>query len=162
MATEMGEYLVGAYLRLILGCDVVDYNARPPGGGLEGLGELDVIGFSFGKRIAFLCEVTTHLGGLLIGRDRTATIDKLQQKHERQRTYAKKYLADFEHHFMFWSPVVLSTFLPDLEKIGFELFINAEYTKAIDKLRKEAKASTSDENNPAFRILQILEHLRTA
>ena len=27
MATEMGEDIVGAYLKLVLGCDVVDYNA---------------------------------------------------------------------------------------------------------------------------------------
>jgi hypothetical protein len=52
MATEMGEYLVGAYLKLVLGCGVVDYNARPPGGGLQGLGELDVIGFDFVSRSA--------------------------------------------------------------------------------------------------------------
>ena len=32
--TEMGKYLVGAYLKLIVGCDFVDYNAPVPGGGL--------------------------------------------------------------------------------------------------------------------------------
>ena len=32
-----GEYIVGAYLKLKLDCDFVDYNVRPPGGGLEGL-----------------------------------------------------------------------------------------------------------------------------
>ncbi|BBB97672.1 hypothetical protein M2192_008774 [Bradyrhizobium elkanii USDA 61] len=50
MPTEMGEYLVGAYLKLVLGCSVVDYNARPQGGGLQALGELDVIGFDFVNR----------------------------------------------------------------------------------------------------------------
>jgi hypothetical protein len=40
MATEMGEYIVGAYLKLVLGCDVVDYNTRPPGGGVTGLNEM--------------------------------------------------------------------------------------------------------------------------
>src|SRR3954468_19997332 len=108
MATEMGEYIVGAYLKLVLECDVVDYNARPPGGGLQGLGELDVIGFSFGKRIVYLCEVTTHLDGLQIGTDGAATIQKLTAKHERQRAYAERYLAEFKHHFMFWSPRVRS------------------------------------------------------
>ena len=44
MPTEMGEYLVGAYLKIIKECDFVDYNVRQPGGGLEGLNELDVIG----------------------------------------------------------------------------------------------------------------------
>jgi hypothetical protein len=41
MRTEVGEYVVGAWLKIGLGCDVVDYNVRPPGGGLNGLGELD-------------------------------------------------------------------------------------------------------------------------
>lgn len=40
MSPEMGEYVVGAVLRLIENCDVVDYNVRPPGGGMAGLGEL--------------------------------------------------------------------------------------------------------------------------
>lgn len=37
MKTDVGEFIVGAYLKLELGCDVVDYNVRPPGGGLRGL-----------------------------------------------------------------------------------------------------------------------------
>jgi hypothetical protein len=163
MATEMGEYIVGAYLKLVLECDVVDYNARPPGGGLKGLGELDVIGFSFGKRIAYLCEVTTHLDGLLIGANATATIQKLADKHVRQRAYANEYLNDFEHRFMFWSPVVRPGLVPPLKQLsGFELFINEQYAAAVDRLREKARNSTADANNPAFRVLQILEHLRRA
>ena len=161
MATEMGEYIVGAYLKLVLGCDVVDYNARPPGGGLKGLGELDVIGFSFGERVAYLCEVTTHLDGLLIGSSADATVSKLKAKHERQRAYAEEYLQGFDHRFMFWSPVVRAGLVADLEKItGFEFFINGQYKAAIDKLLSIARKSTSDANNPAFRVLQILGHLR--
>jgi hypothetical protein len=160
MATEMGEYLVGAYLKLAFECDVVDYNARPPGGGLKGLGELDLIGFSFGKQTAYLCEVTTHLGGLLI-RNAESTIIKVRNKHERQRAFAKEYLKNFEHHFMFWSPVVPRGLTKELEKIdGLELRINAHYTEAVNFLRKRAKEGTSASNNPAFRLLQILEHLR--
>ena len=68
MKTEMGEYLVGAYLRIIKGCDFIDYNVRRPGGGMSGLDELDVIGLDFKDRTAYLCEVTTHLDGLLIGK----------------------------------------------------------------------------------------------
>ena len=33
MATEIGEYIVGAFLKFERGCGVVDYNARPPGSG---------------------------------------------------------------------------------------------------------------------------------
>lgn len=49
MATEMGEYLVGAYLKLVEGCDFVDYNVRVPGGGMAGLNELDVVGIHFNR-----------------------------------------------------------------------------------------------------------------
>jgi hypothetical protein len=162
MPTEMGEYVVGAYLKVVLGCDVVDYNARPPGGGLQGLGELDVIGFSFGHRKAYMCEVTTHLDGLLIGKGKDATIEKLKQKHQRQRDYADKYLGEFECHYMFWSPVVRPGLVAALNQIGFELIINGKYKKAVDDLRAKARKSTADANNPAFRLLQILEHLRTS
>jgi hypothetical protein len=64
MAVEMGEYVVGGYLKEILGCEFVDYGIRPPGGGLVGLGELDVLGLRFSDRTAFLCEVATHTQGL--------------------------------------------------------------------------------------------------
>ena len=67
MSTEMGEYVVGAYLKLEEGCDFVDFNVRPPGGGLKGLGELDVVGLNFRTKTAFLCEVSTHIKGLTYG-----------------------------------------------------------------------------------------------
>lgn len=158
----MGEYLVGAYLKLILGCGVVDYNARPAGGGLAGLGELDVIGFDFANERAYLCEVTTHLDGLQIGKDAESTIKKLTDKHARQREYAKTHLhlPMFAVRFMYWAPRVRSGLMPALEATGFELFVNQAYTKAMEELRQKARSSTSDTNNPAFRVLQILEHMR--
>jgi hypothetical protein len=163
MPTEMGEYLVGAYLKLVRECGVVDYNARPPGGGLQGLGELDVIGFDFLNRRAYLCEVTTHLDGLLIGKGSTATISKIADKHRRQRAYAAQFLGEFSHAFMFWSPVVRRGLAIELQKVeGLELFINGDYTKAVDQLRQIARSQTWDANNPAFRVLQILGHLRNS
>jgi hypothetical protein len=163
MATEMGEYLVGAYLKFELDCGVVDYNTRPPGGGLQGLGELDVIGFDLANRRIYLCEVTTHLDGLQIGKGADATISKIVGKHQRQRNHAEKYLSDFSPRFMFWSPVVRRGLAIRLKSIdGLELFINGSYREAVDRLRLRAKSSTSDENNPAFRVLQILEHLRSS
>ena len=160
MPTEMGEYIVGAYLKLILECDVVDYNARPPGGGLAGLGELDVIGLSFGRSEAYLCEVTTHLDGLLIGSG-VGTIRKITDKFQRQRTYASTYLPKFKPHFMFWSPVVRSGLVPLLAEIdGLDLFVNERYADAVGALQDKASKVTSDANNPAFRMLQILTHMR--
>lgn len=158
----MGEYLVGAYLKLILGCGVVDYNARPPGGGLEGLGELDVVGLDFASERAYLCEVTTHLKGLQIGDDAESTIRKLAEKHARQREYAKAHLhlPTFSVRFMYWSPRVRRGLMSALAATGFELFVNEAYTKAMEELCAKARSSTSDANNPAFRVLQILEHMK--
>jgi hypothetical protein len=163
MPTEMGEYLVGAYLKFELECGVVDYNARPPGGGLVGLGELDVIGFNFPNKRAYLCEVTTHMDGLQIGKNLSETISKIADKYQRQRSYAETYLKEFSPSYMFWSPIVRSGIATELQKMdGLELFINRAYTTAISKLRLRAKWSTADANNPAFRVLQILENLRGA
>jgi hypothetical protein len=67
MVTDVGEYLVGAYLQLIERCDFVQYNVRPPHGRMKGLGELDVVGFNFATKTAYICEVTTHIGGLNYG-----------------------------------------------------------------------------------------------
>jgi hypothetical protein len=48
-----------------------------------------------------------------------------------------------------------------LQKIkGLEVVANAIYTQKIDELRGEARKRMNDENNDAFRLLQILEHLR--
>ena len=49
MKTQIGEYIVGSYLKERLSCDFVDYNVRPPGGGLAGLAQLDVVGLNLNR-----------------------------------------------------------------------------------------------------------------
>ncbi|MCF7944258.1 MAG: hypothetical protein K9L75_01815 [Spirochaetia bacterium] len=162
MLTDIGEYIVGAYLKLILHCDFVDYNVRPPGGGLKGLNELDVIGLDFKNDYAYICEVTTHIRGTLYKNNKT-TIERIRNKNFRQKEYAGTYLSNFTHHvFMFWSPVVPVGYLTEnLAKIeNFELIINGEYKKRIEELQALAGSTTYDANNPFFRMLQILEHMR--
>ena len=39
------------------GSDIVDYNVKPPVGGLEGLNEFDVIGLDFKNKIAYLVRL---------------------------------------------------------------------------------------------------------
>jgi hypothetical protein len=161
--TDIGEYIVGAYLKIIEECDFIDYNVRPPGGGLKGLNELDVVGLDFKNETAYLCEVTTHIRGVLY-KDNKTTIEKIKKKYMRQKEYANKYLPGFlKRHFMFWSPVVPKGYITkELEKIdGLELVINKEYAQCIDELRIKAKELTNDVGNPFFRMLQILEHLRS-
>ena len=162
MKTDIGEYIVGAYLKIIKECDFVVYNVRPPGGGREGLNELDVVGLDFKNKIAYLCEVTTHILGVLY-KDNKNTVEKIKTKYERQKEYANKQLLYFTNrHFMFWSPVVHEgTITSELEKIdGLELVINRKYTQCIDELKEKAKEKTNDEGNPFFRMLQILKHLK--
>jgi len=162
MKTDIGEYIVGAYLKVIRECDFVDYNVRPPGGKLEGLNEMDVVGLDFKNGTAYLCEVTTHIRGLLY-KNKEETISRIKAKHERQKIYATKYLSNFpKKHFMFWSPVVSRGYLTEeLSKIkDIELIINKEYTSCVDELTKKAKELTHDAVNPFFRMLQILGHLK--
>jgi hypothetical protein len=162
MLTDIGEFIVGAHLQLIEECDFIDYNVRPPGGGLKGLGELDVVGLNFNSNTAYLCEVTTHIRGVLY-KNNQETISRIKKKHERQKEYAKKYLTNFKNHkFMFWSPVVPVGYITEhLEEIeGLESIINGEYKKRIEQLRLLAKNTTHDARNPFFRMLQIMEHMR--
>lgn len=163
MFTDVGEYIVGAYIKLVEDCDFIDYNVRPPGGGMKSLEELDVIGLNFKSNTAYLCEVTTHIRGVLY-KNNNETISRIGKKYERQKEYANKYLSNFDNHrFMFWSPVVPVGYITKhLQKIeGLELIINGEYKKRIEELRLLAKNSTHDVRNPFFRILQILEHMRS-
>lgn len=162
MLTDVGEYLVGAHLQLGEECDVVDYNVRPPGGGLEGLGELDVVGFNFKTNIAFLCEVTTHIRGVLY-KNNQETVARIKCKYQRQQQYAEKYLSNFKTiRYQFWSPVVPKGYITrHLSEIkDLELIINAEYKKRVLALQSLAEKETHDARNPVFRMLQILGHLR--
>jgi len=162
MLTDVGEYIVGAYLQLCMNCDVVDYNVRPPGGGLEGLEELDVIGLDFKTNTAYLCEVTTHIRGILY-KNNQETVRRIAKKHDRQRRYAGRYLENFAHaRFMLWSPVVPRGYVTkELAQIeGLELIVNGEYKRRVDELRGLARKSAHDARNPFFRMLQIVEHLR--
>jgi hypothetical protein len=162
MLTDIGEFIVGAHLQLTEGCDVLDYNVRTPGGGIEGLNELDVIGLNFKTNTAYLCEVTTHIRGVLY-KNNQETVRRIKKKHANQIAYSKKYLEHFENHrYMFWSPVVpvgyVTKHLAEIDTL--ESVINGKYKQCIDDLRKLAKETTYDARNPFFRMLQIIEHMR--
>ena len=163
MNTEMGEYLVGAYLKLVEECDVVDYNVREPGGGLAGPNELDVVGFRFHDKAAFMCEVTTHVRGLLIGASTAETVKKVHEKLKKQQDYAEKHFSGFDHKYMFWSPnVPKGRLFHQLNNIDdrLQLVVNGEYKAAIEKLKEKARQAKQPTQNPAFRLLQILESMR--
>lgn len=163
MKTEMGEYIVGAYLKIIKECDFIDYNIRPPGGGIEGLDELDVLGLDFRNKRAYLCEVATHIRGILY-KNNKITVERIKKKYNKQKVYAKKYLKEDFHdiQYMFWSPVVPKGFITnELAKMrGLQVLINGDYAACVDEIREKAKQETFDIGNPFFRMLQILEHMR--
>ena len=163
MKTEMGEYVVGAYLKLIMECDFVEYNVRRPGGKLAGLNELDVMGLNFKSKTAYLCEATTHLDGLQYRSGKRTTIENISNKYDKLREYADNHLPGVfrKRHFMFWSPVVSAGIEMELKEIeGLELVINDRYSACVNELLERASKVTYDTNNPAFRMLQILGHLR--
>jgi len=164
MNTEMGEYLVGAWLKEVKQCDFIQYNARLPEGHLPGLSEVDVIGLDLKNKIAYLCEVTTHLRGALYGTYQN-TMKKIRDKFERDKKFSDKVLKDFPtRHYMLWSPVVpegkLTSQLKALEGNGVELVVNRSYARRIEELTKAAREKANDTGNPAFRLLQILQHLK--
>lgn len=86
------------------------------------------------------------------------------KKHEKMLDYAENHISKeicSKCHFMFWSPVVSAGVEMELEKIqGLELVINEKYSTCVDELLEQASKITYDTNNPAFRVLQIIGHLR--
>lgn len=162
MKTDIGEYIVGAYLKLEEGCHVVDYNARAAGGGLGGLNEFDVVGYDFDGDRVFLCEVTTHIRGVNYGSYQT-TIQKVRDKFERQRAYARARLRRFKSiSYQLWSPYVPKGFrtenLATIE--GLELIVNVTYRSRVEALAKRAQTNKHDTGNPFFRTLQIMAAMR--
>lgn len=105
--------------------------------------------------------MVTHLDGINYGSNPT-TVQRIREKHERQRWYAGEHLPGFAPVYMLWAPVVPVGYLTKhLEAIeGLELYVNGRYSACVDELREGARASTRDTGNPFTRVLQILEHLR--
>lgn len=162
ISTAVGEYIVGAHLKLIQKCDFVDYNVRAPGGGLEGLNELDVLGLDMSERTAYLCEVATHICGLNYDGTR-GTVEKIEEKHRSQRKYAANHLTNFENfEYMFWSPYVPVGYMTEnlAEIEGLTLVVNQGYAERVENLRDLASRNTHNTHNPFFRMLQIMEHTR--
>lgn len=161
MTTNIGEYIVGAYLKLCEKCDFVDYNVRAPGGGVEGLSELDILGLDIKNKTAYLCEVTTHIRGVDYGGNEES-VNRIENKFNYQKSYAANHLNNFDNFkYSFWSPYVPNGYITEnLGKIdGLELVINEEYANRIKEMKKLASSMTNNTGNPFFRMLQILENI---
>ena len=101
---NVGEQLVSSYLRYIRKCDFIQTNLYT----VDVQGEIDVVGINLKERKVYVCEVAIHLTtGLQYVKDkRPNNINKLVEKFTRDIAYARKYLGEYEHHFMLWSPIV--------------------------------------------------------
>lgn len=119
---ESGELLVGSYLRLVEGCELVMYNQRSQQQGDQL--EIDVIGVDNtveGDRVIYTCEVVTHIDGLHYSGDPDTdrwdeygnddyqhTLERLWRKFNSDKEYVAELFDgdDYSFVFQFWSPVV--------------------------------------------------------
>ncbi len=166
MVADIAESLVGSYLRYVVGCEVVVYNTHTP----DVQGEIDVIGLKHGDpRTVWLCEVITHIRGILYGPTYEATTTKIREKIGRARDFAKATFPGDVHRYEIWSPIVpkgaiakfdeLASALTS-EELDVEFVVNQRYTERIQELVTHAKSSSKATSEPAYRLLQILTRLR--
>ena len=161
---DIGESLVGSYLRYVENCDFVHYQTHG-----QGQGEIDVIGMRLSDRRVWLCEVAIHLEGLEYGKGYAGSRDKVRQKIDRAEEFANRLFSDQQAIYEFWSlrvPSGLVTMLHDLQRdyaargLDVAFVINETFTERIEALRERAAASKKATAEPAYRLLQILTHLR--
>jgi hypothetical protein len=158
---DIGENLVGAYLRQVQHCDLVAFNTRTG----KGQAEIDVVGVRLeqgGSRHAWFCEVSTHTSGL--GGYGGDPVKKLTAKLRSVRDYAAEVFPGVEHHVEFWSPRVRPGLMPGLEALrledGVTLVVNEVYTGRVGELVALARTTSAFSDHPSFRMLQILTHLK--
>ena len=103
---NVGEQLVSSYLRYIRLCDFTQTNLYT----IESQGEIDVVGVNLAEQQAYICEVAIHLttGLQYTKNSRVNNIEKLTEKFSRDIEYARKYLREYNQHFMLWTKNVLS------------------------------------------------------
>lgn len=131
------------------------------------------------------CEVVTHLDGLHYNGvpdtdewaeygndDYQYTLQRLWEKFEQDYRLLKDVFDTADTYVLqFWSPVVPQGYLTDglaeLQRrfeakhdVTIDLVINGEYADRVEDLRQMASTTRKSYDEPAFRFLQILEHLR--
>jgi len=158
---DIGEDLVGAYLSRIERCSIVQFNVRT---GIE-QAEIDVVGLALeGNRVSrvWLCEVSTHTGGL--GGYGGDAAGKIRKKLASVRTYADTSFPGVPRIIELWSPRVTPAMSKRLEPLLNEvsdvaLIANSAYSARVHALAHHARKETAFSDSPAFRLLQILTRL---
>ncbi|MCH8998479.1 MAG: hypothetical protein IID48_09485 [Proteobacteria bacterium] len=171
---NIGEEITGDYLKIVKGCDFIEYNLYTP----DVQGEIDVVGIDIKNKRLYVCEVAIHLvtGLQYVKNDQPDNVDRFVKKFTKNIDYAEKYFGDHEKHFMLWSPIVKNSSptsknnqLNDVtqvkqileKKFGYslELIINEEYRKCLDQIRDFARSETKELKSPVLRLMQIEEKL---
>jgi hypothetical protein len=182
---QIGELLVGAYHKIITDAEVVSYNQRSKERGEQM--EIDVVAIDSqdGEQTVYACEVITHLRGTIysgtpdssrwseFGNDGYQyTLEKLWDKFKSDQSYVTRVFDDADEYVLqLWSPYFPEGKLTDgLEKLSeeykeekrqeIEILVNEQYTEKINELREQAAKDKKSYGEPAFRFLQILEHMR--
>ena len=171
---NLGEEITGEYLKIVLGCDFVEYNLYTP----DTQGEIDVVGINAKDKIVYVCEVATHLitGLQYVKNKQPENVARFLRKFRKNIDYAKKYFSDYEMHFMLWSPIVKNQSpkskhnqLRDIKEIqekihkeygvSIEAVINHKYANCLKQLREYAAKETKELKSPVLRLMQIEEKL---
>lgn len=178
---QIGESLVGAYLRIVEECQFVTYNRKNPN---QNQSDTDVVALKSddGQQTVYGCEVVTHLGGPVYRTNKDTsdwaeynsyaeTFTALESKFETTREFVTDLWPDADQvKLQFWSPVVPGQLRPEgLEElqrrfeakhdVRIEMIYNKRYAKRLNKLKRKAGEGTSSHDEPAFRFLQLLEHV---
>jgi hypothetical protein len=173
---NIGETLVGDYLKVILGCDFVAFNVYT-----DTQGEIDVVGINAKKKEIYICEVATHLvTGLRYVNPKEKTSDNIERfvkKFTKNIEYVEKYFPNYKtKRFMLWSPIVKNqktgakfNQTDDITKIRAEMFkksgvdieviSNKDYETCLQELRDYARKETKELKSPVLRLFQIEEKL---
>lgn len=184
--TQIGELIVGAYLRVINDCELVSYNQRLKEAGRQM--EVDVLRVEStdGEQTVYACEVVTHIRGSLYSgspdeegwwnkygnESYQHSFERIFHKVEEDYELVTEVFDDAEgYKLQFWSPYVSEGYLTEgLEEMKqqfksdydeqIDLVINDRYAKRVKKLRDRASETKKSYDEPAFRFFQILEHMR--
>jgi len=142
MATELGEYIVGAYLEEIRNCDVVYYNPSfvcPPeitGRKSSVKCEIDVVGLSVrgGFEKIYICEVTTHLKGINVRQKAKAKpMEVIKNKLIAGLWYASSFFPWIEHvEFEVWC-----NYVPKGNKMNYLKSIQNDFLTYLSKYNKK-------------------------
>lgn len=171
---NVGEQIVASYLRYIRRCDFIQTNLYT----VDAQGEIDVVGINLKEKRVYVCEVAVHLttGLQYVRNKRPNNVQKLTEKFSRDIEYARKYLSEYEPHYMLWSPIVknskgdptynqmghlaeIAAQLRSKYKVQLECVVNEKFHACLKELREFARTQTAELQCPLLRLLQIEEYL---